>query len=80
MVTKQESVEGYIRRLGLKYTHYYTKSINKDPLYSTGNSTQYLVITYNGRECKKICTLIYGEGHGNPLNNSCLGNPMDRAA
>ena len=21
-----------------------------------------------------------GEGHGNPLHNSCLGNPMDRGA
>ena len=21
-----------------------------------------------------------GEGHGNPLQNSCLGNPMDRGA
>ena len=30
---------------------------NKDLLYSTGNYTQYFVITYNGRECPKktIC-------------------------
>ena len=26
---------------------------NKDQLYSTGNSTQYLVITYKGRESEK---------------------------
>ena len=27
--------------------------MNKDLLHSTGNYTQYLVITYNERECKK---------------------------
>ena len=26
---------------------------NKDPLFSTGNYTQYLVITYNGKESEK---------------------------
>ena len=26
---------------------------NKDLLYSTGNDTQYLIITYNGRKDKK---------------------------
>ena len=32
----------------------YIKEINnKDLLYSTGNNTQYLVITYNGKESKK---------------------------
>jgi len=24
--------------------------------------------------------IIPGEGHGNPLQNSCLGNPIDRGA
>ena len=36
---------------------------NKDLLYSTGNYIQYLVITYNGKECEKehmhIPTYIY---------------------
>ena len=33
----------------------YLKQItNKDLLYSIGNYTQYLVITYNEKECKKI--------------------------
>ena len=39
-----------------------------DLLYSTGNYTKYLVITYNGRECKKriyiytyicVCVCVY---------------------
>ena len=30
-----------------------TQVINKDFQYSTGNYIQYLVITYNERECKK---------------------------
>ena len=35
------------------------KQINhKDLLYSMGNYTQYLVITYNIRECKK-CVYLY---------------------
>ena len=33
------------------------------PLYSTGNYTQYLVITYNGKKSKKeyiyVCVYIY---------------------
>ena len=36
------------------YTLLYIKEVtNKDLLYSTGAHTQYLVITYNGKECKK---------------------------
>ena len=31
---------------------------NEDLLYCTGNYTQYLVITYNIRECKK-CVYLY---------------------
>ena len=44
------------------YTLLYIKEINnKDLLYSTGNSTQYLVITYNGKGSKKenICNYMY---------------------
>ena len=36
------------------YTLLYIKQITKkDLLYSTGNYTQYLVITYNGKESEK---------------------------
>ena len=36
------------------YTLLYIKQItNKDLLYSTGNSTQYSVVTYTGKESKK---------------------------
>ena len=37
-----------------RYTLLYIKKINnKDLLYNTGNSIQYLVITYNGKESEK---------------------------
>ena len=46
-----------------RYTLLYIKQINnKDLLYSTGNYTQYLVITCNGKETEKdtyIYTHIY---------------------
>ena len=32
---------------------------NKDLLYSTGNYTQYLIITYYGKESKKEYVCIY---------------------
>ena len=32
---------------------------NKDLLYSTGNYTQYLEITYNGKESEKLYIYIY---------------------
>ena len=55
MVTK-----GEIRRLGLTYTPYYIKQItNKDLLYSTGNYTQYFVVTYKGKESEKEYIYIY---------------------
>ena len=50
MVTRQEVGEGYIRSLGLTYTHHYIKQINKNLLYTTGNSTQYFVITYTVKD------------------------------
>ena len=34
------------------------KIINKDLLYSTGNSTQYSVITYMGKESEKEWTYV----------------------
>ena len=42
-----------MRSLGLTYTHYIYKIINKDLLYSTGNCTQYSLMTYMGTESKK---------------------------
>ena len=45
-----------------RYTLLYTKQvITKEPLYSTDNYVQYLVITYNGRESEKgyVYTYIY---------------------
>ena len=43
--------DGQIRRLRLTLTRY--KIINKDLLYSIGNSTQYSAITYMGKESEK---------------------------
>ena len=47
--------EGIVREFGTDmYTLLYIKYINnKDLLYSTGNSTQYSVITYMGKESEK---------------------------
>ena len=39
------------------YTLLYTS--NKDLLYSTGNSTQYSVITYMGKESENGCVYVY---------------------
>ena len=41
------------------YTLLYIKQINKDLLYSTGNSIQYLVITDNGKESENEYIYIY---------------------
>ena len=42
------------------YTLLYIKQItNKDLLYSTGNSTQYSVMTYMGKESKKEWIYVY---------------------
>ena len=47
--------------MGFIDIHYYIN--NEDSLYSTGNYTQYLVITYNGKESEKeyiyVCIYIY---------------------
>ena len=44
----------------LTYTHYYIKQINNnDLLHSLGHYTQYLVITYNGKESEKEYICIY---------------------
>ena len=42
------------------YTLQYMKQItNKNQLYNTGNSTQYSVITYLGKESKKEWIYVY---------------------
>ena len=56
MVTKGETCGGGINQdLGMNiYTLLYIRQItNKDLLYSTGNSTQYSVITYMRKESEK---------------------------
>ena len=40
-------------RLGLIYIHYYYKITKKSLLYSIGNSTQYFIVNYMGKETKK---------------------------
>ena len=43
-----------------RYTLLYIKEMNnKDLLYSTGNYTQYVVITYKGKEYEKIDIYAY---------------------
>ena len=61
MVTIGERSRGINQAFRIKiYTLLYIKQItNKELLYSTGNSTQYLVITYNGRECKNKYIYLY---------------------
>ena len=51
----QKGKEGeQMRSLGLTDPCYYIyRTNNKNLLYSTGNSTQYSVITYMGKEYKK---------------------------
>ena len=55
MVTKGEKTGGINLEFEInRYRLLYTKQINnKYLLYSTGNSTQYSVITYNGKESVK---------------------------
>ena len=40
------------------YTPLYIKEINKGLLYSTGNSTQYSVMTCMGKESQKDCVYV----------------------
>ena len=63
MVTKGESDrEGGLNwEIGIDiYTLLYIKQItDKDLWYSTGNSTQYSVVTYMGKESKKEWIHVY---------------------
>ena len=56
---------GINQKIGINiYTLLYIKQItNKDLLYSTGNSTQYLVITYKGKESEKEHTHTHTHTH-----------------
>ena len=69
---------GINREIGIDiYTLLYIKQItNKDLLYSTGNSTQYSVMTYTGKECKKIkvdiCICIKDSLSCTPETNATL--------
>ena len=63
MITRGEGVGGINWEIGIDiYTLLHIKQItNKNLLYSTGNSTQYSVMTYMGKESKKewiICICI----------------------
>ena len=59
MVTKGES-GGWSGGLGLAYTHYYIwNGWSMDLLYSTGNSTQYSLITHVGQESEKEWICVY---------------------
>ena len=42
--------------------------------------TEYILSIMNYSELKKHLVRHYGEGNGNPLQYSCLDNPMDRGA
>ena len=61
MDTKGEGVGRINQEFGVKIDPLlYTKQItNKDLLYSTGSYTQYLIISYNGREYKKEYIYIF---------------------
>ena len=50
----------YLKQVRKIYALLYMKQIiKKDILHSTGNYTQYFVITYNGKESEKECVYIY---------------------
>ena len=41
---------------------------------------QYSILMYIYMEFRKMVTMALREGNGNPLQYSCLENPMDRGA
>ena len=61
MVTKGEKRGGINQEFGMNVdTLIYIKQItNKDLLYSTGNSIQYIIITYNGKDSEKEYIRVY---------------------
>ena len=46
------------------------------PIYETGKNLEFVKIIL----LLQINNIYIGEGNGNPLQCSCLGNPMDRGA
>ena len=66
---------GQLRRLGVTYTHY---CVYKDLLYSTGNYTQYFVITYKGRESEEDFIYIYTHTYVNVcVRHSIVSDSLD---
>ena len=61
MVTKREKGGGINREIWIDiYALLYIKQLtHKNLLYSTGNSTQYSVMTYMGTESKKDWIYVY---------------------
>ena len=77
MLTREEWGGGINWEIGIgTYTLLYIKEItNKDLLYSSGNSTQYSVMTFMGEESKKrqdICICITDSLCCTPDTNTTL--------
>ena len=53
-----EGEENQEFRINIKTRLYIRQANNRDPMYSTENYTQYLVMTYNGNESNKEYTYI----------------------
>ena len=69
--------DAYTGRLGLTYTYYYiqNRELTRIYVYSTGNSTQYPVMTYIGIESRKewgnfLCVPVAKTPH-----SQCRGPP-----
>ena len=60
---KEKRGQGINQEYGITGLLYIKQINNKDLLYSTGNSTQYLVITYNGRESEKEYMCVWVMNH-----------------
>ena len=75
MVTKGESREAINQEFG---SNIYTleQVNNKDLLYNTGNYTQYFVITYMGKNLKKIYVYITESLGCTPETNNSIVNQL----
>ena len=70
----REQASGYHRKgsnVRMRVQTSECKTVYKDVLYNTMEYSKYFVIN---------CKHSVGEGNGNPLQDSCLENPMDRGA
>ena len=59
MVTREERGGGINWEIGIDTLPYIKEITNKDLPYSTGNSAQYSVMTYMGKESKKELIYVY---------------------